>query len=146
VTLQESNRRRPGRPERPLDPGDGPLSSFAYQLRQLRAVAGYPTYRDLARTALFSPSVLSTAASGSSFPSLQVTLAFATACGGDIGEWRHRWETAAQALAAAPRIATGRSGCAGRTRPTPAGWLPGRRDNRPVPRCTRRISYPSGLR
>jgi hypothetical protein len=99
VTVQEVNRRRPGRPERPLDPDDGPMSSFAYQLRQLRAVAGYPTYRDLARTALFSPSVLSTAASGFSFPSLQVTLAFAVACGGDTGEWRRRWETAAQALA-----------------------------------------------
>ena len=61
-------------------------------------MAGYPTYRDLARTALFSASVLSTAASGLSFPSLEVTLAFAAACGGDTNEWRRRWETAAQAL------------------------------------------------
>jgi hypothetical protein len=99
VTVQESRQRRRGRPERPLDPGDGPLSSFACQLRQLRAVAGYPTYRVLARKALFSPSVLSSAASGLSFPSLEVTLAFAAACGGNTAEWRCRWETAAQALA-----------------------------------------------
>jgi hypothetical protein len=88
----------PGRPERRLDPDDGPLSRFAYELRQVRAAAGYPSYRDLSRTALFSASVLSTAASGSAFPSLQVTLAYAGACGGDTGEWQRRWEATAAAL------------------------------------------------
>jgi hypothetical protein len=89
---------RVGRPERPLDAG-GPLSRFARDLRLLRAAAGYPSYRVLAAQALYSPSVLSTAASGSSLPSLQVTLAYAGACGGDIGEWRRRWEATAVALA-----------------------------------------------
>jgi hypothetical protein len=87
-----------GRPERPLDPFGGPLPRFALALRQLRAAAGYPSYRTLARTALFSPSVLSTAAGGMSFPSLEVTLAYARACGGDVMEWRARWESAAAAL------------------------------------------------
>ncbi|MGD0242006.1 MAG: hypothetical protein ABSB59_16990 [Streptosporangiaceae bacterium] len=88
----------PGRPERRLDPDDGPLSRFAYELRQVRAAAGYPSYRDLSRTALFSASVLSAAAGGSTFPSLQVTLAYAGACGGDTGEWQRRWEATAAAL------------------------------------------------
>jgi hypothetical protein len=91
-------RRRVGRPERPLDPHDGPLARFAGELRQLRAAAGYPSYRTLATTALFAPSVLSTAAGGISFPSLQVTLAYARACGGDEAEWHSRWQSAAATI------------------------------------------------
>jgi hypothetical protein len=89
--------RRVGRPERPLNPQDGPVSRFAHELRQLRAAAGYPTYRTLARRALYSASVLSSAAGGASFPTLEVTLAFARACGADPAEWRRRWEAAAGA-------------------------------------------------
>jgi len=88
-------RQRVGRPERPLDPGDGPLQEFALALRQLRAMAGYPSYRMLASSALFSASVLSCAASGLAFPTLPVTLAYVRACGGDITEWRVRWEATA---------------------------------------------------
>ena len=94
--------RRPGRPERPLDPGDGALSCFARELRQLRAAAGYPSYRDLSRRARFSASVLSAAASGSSLPSLQVTLAYADACGGDLGDWQRRWQATADLARQAP--------------------------------------------
>ncbi|HEX3955259.1 MAG TPA: hypothetical protein VHZ03_01360 [Trebonia sp.] len=90
---------RVGRPELPLDPGDGPLPEFALALRQLRAAAGYPSYRLLARAALFSASVLSSAASGMAFPTLPVTLAYVRACGGDTSEWRERWETTATELA-----------------------------------------------
>jgi hypothetical protein len=43
--------------------------------------------------------VLSTAASGVAFPTLQVTLAYASACGADATEWRGRWEKAAAELA-----------------------------------------------
>jgi hypothetical protein len=91
-------RSRAGRPERVIDPTDGPLSSFAHALRQVRAAAGYPTYRALARRALFAPSVLSSAASGMALPTLQVTLAYASACGADTAEWRRRWEAAAAAV------------------------------------------------
>jgi hypothetical protein len=90
---------RVGRPESPLDPGEGPLQEFALALRQLRAAAGYPSYRVLASTALFSASVLSSAANGMDFPTLPVTLAYARACGGDIAEWRDRWEATAIELA-----------------------------------------------
>lgn len=95
-------RPRAGRPERVIDPTDGPLSSFAHALRQVRAEAGYPTYRTLARKALFAPSVLSSAASGMALPTLQVTLAYASACGADTTEWRRRWEAVAAELAGKP--------------------------------------------
>ncbi len=95
--------RRAGRPERPLDPGEGPLPQFALALRQLRAAAGYPGYRVLAKDALFSASVLSCAASGMTFPTLAVTLAYVRACGGDLTEWRDRWTATAMALAAQER-------------------------------------------
>jgi hypothetical protein len=80
-----------GRPEKPLSSSASPIVAFARDLRQLRASAGNPSYRRLARTALFSPSVLSSAASGYRLPTLQVTLAFVEACGGDRTEWERRW-------------------------------------------------------
>ncbi|RDI67495.1 NB-ARC domain-containing protein [Nocardia pseudobrasiliensis] len=45
----------------------------------------------MASVALYSPSVLSEAASGHRLPTLQVTLAFVRACGGDTTEWEQRW-------------------------------------------------------
>ena len=80
-----------GRPERPLDDADGPIAAFARDLRALRKRAGNPSYRELARTALFAPSVLSGAASGHRMPTLPVTLAFVTACGDDWATWERRW-------------------------------------------------------
>jgi DNA polymerase III delta prime subunit len=80
-----------GRPEKTVDPARGPVAAFAHDLRRLRAEAGTPTYRQLARRARFSPSVLSSAASGYRLPSLQVTLAFVAACGGDREQWRRQW-------------------------------------------------------
>jgi hypothetical protein len=47
----------------------------------------------------FSPSVLSTAAAGAAFPTLRVTLAYATACGASAAEWQRRWEATARELA-----------------------------------------------
>jgi hypothetical protein len=80
-----------GRPERPLDATGGPIAAFARDLRELRSRAGDHTYRELARTALFAPSVLSSAASGYRLPTLPVTLAFVGACGGDLAAWERRW-------------------------------------------------------
>jgi NB-ARC domain len=80
-----------GRPERPLDAASGLVGAFAFDLRELRKRAGSPSYRELARIALFSPSVLSAAASGRALPTLQVTLAFVDACGGDRAAWERRW-------------------------------------------------------
>jgi transcriptional regulator with XRE-family HTH domain len=79
------------RRERPLDPEAGPLPAFAYDLRKLREKAGTPTYRTLARKAGYSPATLSEAARGQRRPSLDVTLAYVGACGGDLDEWQLRW-------------------------------------------------------
>ncbi|MEU3624536.1 NB-ARC domain-containing protein [Amycolatopsis coloradensis] len=84
-----------GRPERPLDGSTGPIATFAHDLRVLRNRAGNPSYRELARTALFAPSVLSSAASGHRLPTLAVTLAFVSACGGDRAAWERRWRSLA---------------------------------------------------
>ena len=89
-----------GRPERPVNPEDGHVQMLAWQLRQLRAAAGAPSYRRLAQRAHYSTSTLADAAKGERLPSLEVTLAYAVACGGDPDEWRRRWTTASEALAA----------------------------------------------
>ena len=82
-----------------MNPADGPLPRFAHGLRQLRARAGYPTYRAMAQRTHFSPSVLSTAAAGATFPTLRVTLAYAAACGASPAEWQHCWEVTAREIA-----------------------------------------------
>ncbi|MFG2990774.1 NB-ARC domain-containing protein [Streptomyces sp. NPDC048257] len=51
----------------------------------------------MATRAMFSASVLSDAAAGYRLPTLQVTLAFAEACGGDRASWERRWHEAARA-------------------------------------------------
>ncbi|MEU8635445.1 NB-ARC domain-containing protein [Amycolatopsis sp. NPDC048633] len=84
-----------GRPERPLDVTTGPIAAFAHELRVLRKRAGNASYRELSRTALFAPSVLSSAASGRRLPTLAVTLAFVSACGGDRAAWERRWRSIA---------------------------------------------------
>lgn len=80
-----------GRPEKPVNHAGGLVAQFAGELRNLRAQADNPTYREMARQAMFSSSVLSSAASGNRMPSLAVTLAFVAACGGDEEVWRQRW-------------------------------------------------------
>ncbi|MGV9318143.1 NB-ARC domain-containing protein [Streptomyces sp. NPDC003660] len=85
-----------GRPEKPLALDAGPATAFAQELRRLRSGAGSPSYRELAKRALFSASVLSDAAAGYQLPSLQVALAFAEACGGERAEWERRWRRAAR--------------------------------------------------
>jgi len=94
------------RKARPVDPDASPLHAFAHDLRVLREHAGNPTYRVLARTAGFSATTLSEAAGGVRLPSLDVTLAYVGACGGDGAEWEERWRQvdrfcAAQAVSAA---------------------------------------------
>jgi len=97
VTGDENGRRtrRAGRPERPLDPDTGPVARFAWELRQLRARAGTPSYRDLAAQAHYAPSTLADATRGHRLPTCEVAVALAGACGGDLDEWTRRWHTAA---------------------------------------------------
>lgn len=85
-----------------LDPGAGPLASFAWDLRALREAAGNVPYRVLAKRAGFCASTLSVAASGARLPSLDVTLAYVQACGGDPETWRERWHALAAQHPSAP--------------------------------------------
>ncbi|MEO6085935.1 MAG: hypothetical protein ABIQ18_22765 [Umezawaea sp.] len=77
--------------ERPLVGEDTPVLRFAEDLRQLRRVAGLPSYRELGRLANYSPAALSEAVAGRRLPSLAVTKAFVRACGGDVEQWTGRW-------------------------------------------------------
>jgi transcriptional regulator with XRE-family HTH domain len=106
-----------GRPDRPLDPAAGALPRFAYDLRQLRRLGGRPTYRELAKRAHYSTSTLAEAASGVRLPTLEVTLAYVAACGGDLDEWRDRWQALADDRAAG---ADGADGAEGPATGTPA--------------------------
>ncbi|MFC5833752.1 WD40 repeat domain-containing protein [Nonomuraea insulae] len=83
-----------------MDPQDGPVQSLAWELRRLREQAGSPSYRRLSQRAHFSASTLAEAAKGERLPSLAVTLAYVTACGGDPAEWEARWRAAAREPAA----------------------------------------------
>ncbi|MFY1698932.1 hypothetical protein [Solwaraspora sp. WMMA2101] len=113
------------RPEKPVDVAGGEVAAFASELRKLRAQAGKPTYRDMARSALYSPSVLSSAASGTRLPTLQVTLGFVAACGGDREQWRRRWMQVARTATADPPTRTracGRPTGADLPRPAHLPW------------------------
>lgn len=88
-----------GRPESALDPTAGPKENFANELRKLRRNAGNLSYRRMAARAAYSATALSTAASGKTFPSWEVTKAFITACGADEQYWVQRWATARQTVA-----------------------------------------------
>ncbi|WKU46475.1 helix-turn-helix transcriptional regulator [Streptomyces sp. VNUA116] len=81
------------RPEEPVDHA-APYAAFALHLRKQRAEGGSPTYSSLARRTGYSVSALSQAAAGRKLPSLDLTLAFAKACGGDGARWEKLWETA----------------------------------------------------
>ncbi|NED35600.1 helix-turn-helix transcriptional regulator [Streptomyces sp. SID8499] len=73
-----------------LDRDGSPARELAFRLRQVRADAGL-TYAQLAAKTDYSISTLQEAASGRRLPTLPVTLAFAGACGADVGEWREYW-------------------------------------------------------
>lgn len=88
-----------GRPERPLDPADGPVQKLAQELRELRRTAGGPSYRSMAGTAGFSVTTLSQAAAGERLPSLAVVQAYVRACGADPADWERRWKAADAELA-----------------------------------------------
>ncbi|WP_433261376.1 XRE family transcriptional regulator [Actinosynnema sp. CS-041913] len=86
------------RVEQPLVPDGSALVGFAIDLRLLRARAGLPAYRELARLAHYASTTLAEAAAGRKLPSLDVTLAFVRACGGNEIEWKERWHAVATEL------------------------------------------------
>ncbi|MEU9332500.1 hypothetical protein AB0D49_04940 [Streptomyces sp. NPDC048290] len=83
-----------GRKEKPLDPTEGAIPRFAFELRKLREEAGAPTYRAMAAGAGYSGPTLSAAAAGERLPTLPVLLAYVAACGGDAADWTARWRAA----------------------------------------------------
>ncbi|WP_405592332.1 hypothetical protein [Streptomyces sp. NBC_01190] len=85
-----------GRPESPLDAGAGPVQEFAAGLRELRARAGSPTYREMARMTGCGTSTLSQAAGGERMASLSTVLAFVQACAGNAAEWERRYRNAVE--------------------------------------------------
>ena len=93
-----------GRRESQLSPHDPELERFARDLRELRRTAGSPSYRSLSQLAHYSASALSTAANGRALPSLPVLEAYVRACGGDVGEWRRRWNELSQKPATAALV------------------------------------------
>ncbi|MEU9030050.1 helix-turn-helix transcriptional regulator [Streptomyces sp. NPDC048383] len=115
------------RPERLLDPTAGPLEEFAHTLRGLRKQAGNPSYRTMAKRAHYSVATLSEAARGLHKPSLKVTLAYVTACGGDPEPWTRRWYRLSSELEARDNPARGQPRGAGRpaTSPSAADRRPG---------------------
>lgn len=76
------------------------VSAFAVQLRALRAQAGGASYRELAKGTAFSATTLAEAAGGRRLPTLPVALAYVKACGGDVAEWRERWQATTEVLTA----------------------------------------------
>ena len=81
-----------GRPERSLPADATPLTQFAGRLRALRVTAGQPSYRHLAAVTHYSAAALARAAGGQVLPTLELTLAYVAACGGDPDQWRRAWE------------------------------------------------------
>jgi len=71
--------------------GNTELDQFIADLRKLREQAGQPSLRVMSRTAHYSHTALSSVTSGGRLPSLDLTLAFVGACGGDESEWQARW-------------------------------------------------------
>ncbi|NUP24939.1 MAG: helix-turn-helix domain-containing protein [Streptomyces sp.] len=87
-----------GRREKPVDPAAGPVARLAHDLRELRAKAGKPPYREMAKRAGYSTTALSQAAAGDQLPSLAVLRAYAEALDADPGEWERRWREADAAV------------------------------------------------
>lgn len=116
---------------------DGPLREFAEDLRQLRSAAGTPTYRELSRKAQYSTSALAAATSGQSLPTLEVTLAYVRACGGNEQEWRERWTSVSQMLRAQPESPAGAAASAPETPGQSPNGAPG--SHSPAPRSLVKI-------
>jgi Protein of unknown function (DUF2690) len=68
------------------------LAAFVADLAQLRREAGQPSLRTMSHVGHYSHTALSSVLSGTRLPSLELTVAFVRACGGDEAAWRARWQ------------------------------------------------------
>jgi NB-ARC domain/Helix-turn-helix domain len=114
-----------GRPERSLPAATGPAAEFASRLRALRRAAGSPSYRQMATTAHYSASTMARAASGRAMPTLEVALAYVSACGGGVESWRRRWRSSVvgsdvRPVGGSAATSAGRSASGGRPQQLPA--------------------------
>ncbi|WP_431991960.1 helix-turn-helix domain-containing protein [Streptomyces albogriseolus] len=82
-----------GRRENPIDTPNTSLALLASWLRTARREAGI-TYTRLAQRTPFSAATLARAASGQSVPKLEVVVAFAEGCGGDVTTAEYFWARA----------------------------------------------------
>jgi transcriptional regulator with XRE-family HTH domain len=86
------------RPEKPINPSS-PYADLAQRLRNLRE-KHHLKYRPMAKLANYSKTELADAASARLLPTLEVTLAYATACEGrsltesEKEEWVRIWTVA----------------------------------------------------
>ncbi|OWV12832.1 hypothetical protein B5D80_01325 [Micromonospora wenchangensis] len=71
--------------------GEARHHQFVADLARLRRAAGQPSLRRMSATAHYSHTALAGVLSGTRLPSLELTLAFVRACGGDEAAWRDRW-------------------------------------------------------
>ncbi|MFE0462781.1 helix-turn-helix domain-containing protein [Kitasatospora sp. NPDC058965] len=81
------------RPEKPVDP-NAPYAALALHLRAARSRAGSIPLKSLARKTGYSIAALSEAASGRRRPTLALTTAYGTACGGEREFWIEQWQAA----------------------------------------------------
>ncbi|MEV6212531.1 hypothetical protein [Kitasatospora sp. NPDC051914] len=92
-----------------MDPEQGPVEAFASELRRIRAEAGKPTYRDMAKRAHLAYSTLSEADKGVALPTLTTVLAYAQACAADpatTAALREQWQHARSQLHTAAALTT----------------------------------------
>ncbi|MFD1939737.1 helix-turn-helix domain-containing protein [Nonomuraea mangrovi] len=94
---------RRGRRKNPLVHDGTPVTAFALGLRELRARAGDPPYRQMAEKAHVAPNVLSQADSGHRLPTAEALVAYVRACDGEVEEWKARLARAHAAQAALDR-------------------------------------------
>lgn len=125
------------RAARPLNPDEGPVQAFAFDLRVLREAAGNPTYRALAKSAGYSATTLGEAAGGVRFPTLDVVLAYVGACGADTVQWRERWQAVNRELAGQKDTATPTQTPTATPEPVPVQPAP-----RPTPALKRSLLIP----
>lgn len=83
-----------GRPQKQVESFTSPAGQLAVGLRAVRRSAGNPPYRVMARESGYAASTLSKAAAGDRLPTWEVCSAFVESCGGDITEWKDRWNQA----------------------------------------------------
>jgi hypothetical protein len=97
------------------------VQQFASDLRTLRGTAEPLPYRVMSDQTHYSKATLAAAAAGHRLPTLDVTLAYVAACGGDQEEWRRRWHETRHELGV-EAIALPQKLQANVAMPTQLGW------------------------